>query len=52
MPEAFSKFIAIHPFWGLLLIVFMLLPIVGAILWVFLALFRRSIGSGPDDNDN
>lgn len=44
MPEAYVEFIASHPFWALLIIILMGLPIIGAVAWIILRALRR-----PDD---
>jgi formate-dependent nitrite reductase membrane component NrfD len=42
MPDAFSEFIAQEPFWGVIIIVLMVLPIIGAVAWVILRALKRT----------
>jgi len=46
MPDAFKEFFADQPFWGLLIVIFMGLPILGAVAWVVLRALR------PSDNNS
>jgi len=45
MPEAFKEFFIQNPFWAITIIVFMGLPILGAVAWVI----RRALNK-PDDS--
>ena len=44
MPEGFEQFIAQNPFWAILIVALMGLPIIGAVAWVI----RRAL-KGPED---
>jgi hypothetical protein len=44
MPEGFKAFAASHPIWGIIIIVFMGLPLVGAVAWVVMRALKK-----PDD---
>jgi len=47
MPEAFKEFFADQPFWGLLIVIFMGLPILGAVAWVVLRALRQNDNNSP-----
>jgi hypothetical protein len=48
MSESLLKFVKTHPFWAALVIIFMVLPMVGAILHIVLKAFgRRGIDNLP-----
>ena len=48
MPDVFVEFIAQQPFWGIIIIVLMVLPIVGAVAWVILRALRRTDDNSPE----
>jgi hypothetical protein len=48
MPESFGEFFANHPFWAVFLIIFMGLPIIGAVAWIILNAFKKDPQNPPD----
>jgi len=42
----FDKFFADQPFWAVIILLLMALPIVGAVAWVILRALRRRDGAG------
>jgi hypothetical protein len=48
MGEEFTKFLSDHPFWAVFIAVFMILPMIGAVIHIILkALGRRGIDNSP-----
>lgn len=48
MGESFGKFLGEHPFWAVFIAVFMILPMIGAVIHIILkALGRRGIDNSP-----
>lgn len=48
MGESFTRFLAEHPFWAVFIAVFMILPMIGAVIHIVLkALGRRGIDNSP-----
>ena len=48
MGEEFTKFLSDHPFWAVFIAVFMILPMIGAIIHIVLkALGRKGIDNSP-----
>lgn len=45
MPEGFKDFLATNPIWGIIIILLMGLPIVGAVAWVILRALKKSDNS-------
>lgn len=41
MPEVFKEFLGNHPFWGIIIIIFMGLPLVGAVAWVVMRALKK-----------
>ena len=41
MPDAFKEFFSSQPFWGLVIIILMGLPILGAVAWVIMRALRK-----------
>lgn len=41
MPDAFKEFLSSQPFWGLVIIILMALPILGAVAWVIMRALRK-----------
>ena len=60
MGESFFKFLGEHPFWAIFIAVFMILPMIGAVVHIVLkALGRKGIDNSPpsamkipDDDEN
>jgi len=48
MGESFLKFLGEHPFWAVFIAVFMILPMIGAVIHIILkALGRKGIDNSP-----
>lgn len=48
MGEYFTRFLGDHPFWAVFIAVFMILPMIGAVVHIVLkALGRKGIDSSP-----
>jgi hypothetical protein len=48
MGESFFKFLGEHPFWAVFIAVFMILPMIGAVVHIVLkALGRKGIDNSP-----
>ena len=62
MGESFGRFLTEHPFWAVFIAVFMILPMIGAVIHIILkALGKRGIDNsppsqwnipGPEDDDD
>lgn len=48
MGESFTRFLAEHPYWAVFIAVFMILPMIGAVIHIILkALGRKGIDNSP-----
>jgi hypothetical protein len=48
MGESFGRFLVDHPFWAVFIAVFMILPMIGAVIHIILkALGKRGIDNSP-----
>jgi hypothetical protein len=48
MGESFTRFLGDHPFWAVFIAVFMVLPMIGAVIHIILkALGRKGIDNSP-----
>jgi hypothetical protein len=48
MGDSFGQFLSDHPFWAIFIAVFMILPMIGAVIHIVLkALGRRGIDNSP-----
>jgi len=48
MPEALKEFFAQNPFWAVIIVIFMALPIAGAVAWVI----TRALKKRDDPGDS
>ena len=51
MPDDFVKFFSNNPFWAAVIIVFMVLPILGAIAWVIARALKKPENSMSNQDD-
>jgi len=47
MPEVFKEFFSQNPFWAIIIIIFMALPILGAVAWVITRALKKPDNSDP-----
>jgi len=48
MPEGFKAFLASNPIWGIIIIVLMGLPLIGAVAWVVLRALKKPNDNSPE----
>jgi hypothetical protein len=51
MPDSFQKFFANDPFWAIIIMILMVMPILGAIAWVVLRAIKKPSDNKEDHNN-